>query len=142
MAFHTVEPEVAGELGPRTEYDRSTRPPGVTRLEYVFTGWLGDPLVESTPCFLVSETLGERLEAAGLVGFRLDDVVVSTSPEGDELIDRELPRWRWLRLTGSPGHDDFGVNDDVVLVVSSRALGLLRRAGLENADVDELRVTP
>lgn len=71
MAYYTVEPEVAGELGPGTVFDRSTRPVTVTQLEYVFTNRLGDPIVESTPCFLVTEGLAERMQHSGLTGFAL-----------------------------------------------------------------------
>ncbi|MEM6568382.1 MAG: hypothetical protein AAF957_08220 [Planctomycetota bacterium] len=46
MSFHTLEPEVAGDLGPRTVADTSTHPPAVSRLHYEFAGWLADSLLE------------------------------------------------------------------------------------------------
>jgi hypothetical protein len=137
--YYTVEPEVAGELGPGTVFDRSTQPVSVTQLEYIFGGWLGDSIVESTPCFLVTAQLGERLVAANLGGMELADVSVTVSPEGEELSTGtgELPEWRWLKITGVAGDDDFGMNDGMVLVVSARALDLLRESGLNHADVEE-----
>jgi hypothetical protein len=136
MSFYTVEPEVAGELGPDTEFDRSAQPPVVTRLEYQFTTWLGDALLESTPCFIVTEELAQRIGEASLTGVAFSDVHVSVSSEGEELIRQPLPKWRWLKPVGKPHEDDFGLGDDLLLVVSERALGVLRDAGLDHADVE------
>ena len=137
MSFYTVEPEVAGELGPGTEFDRSVQPVAVTRLEYQFTNWLGDALLESTPCFIVTSELAQRIGEASLTGAAFGDVDVSVSPEGEELIRQPLPEWRWLKPVGKAYKDDFGLGDDLLLVVSERALGVLREVGLEHADVEE-----
>ncbi|MCP3805056.1 hypothetical protein NLX83_37895 [Allokutzneria sp. A3M-2-11 16] len=137
MGFFIVEPEVAGELGPRTVFDRAGHTLAVTRLEYQFFGWLGDPIVESTPCFIVTEELSAAITAAGLTGATFDEVEVSVSPEGEEFIEGPLPPWKWLRFTGEASHDDLGLNDGLRLVVSERALGVLREHGLSNAEVAE-----
>lgn len=126
---------MAGELGPGTRFDRSTRPATVTRLEYRFTDWLGDALVESTPCFIVTDALAERMTREGLTGAAFDAVTVTLSPEGEELIDEPLPQWLWLKVTGSPGDSDIGVTDELMLVVSDRALSVLEESGLNNAVV-------
>jgi hypothetical protein len=137
MSFYTVEPEVAGELGPGTEFDRSVQPVAVTRMEYQFTNWLGDALLESTPCFIVTEELAQRIGEASLTGAMFGDVEVSVSPEGEELIQQPLPKWRRLKPVGKAYEDDFGLDDDLLLAVSERALSVLREAGLRHADVEE-----
>jgi hypothetical protein len=53
--FYYIEPEVAGGLGPKSETRRGNRRLVVTRLNYTFDGWLGDALIESTPCFILTE---------------------------------------------------------------------------------------
>jgi hypothetical protein len=137
VEFFRVEPEVAGGLGPETVMDRSVHPPRISRLHYVFDGWLGDDLLESFPGFVVTEEAAARLEAAGLTGFELKPVEIGKSEAFEELYpDRELPEFRWLDVTGTPRQDDFGVDDDGVLVVSERALEVLREGQLENADVE------
>ncbi|MFF2553458.1 hypothetical protein ACFVUS_20840 [Nocardia sp. NPDC058058] len=135
MGFHLVEPEVAGGHGRGTRYDRSTVPVTVTALEYRFDGWLGDALLESTPCFIVTEDLARSIERLELTGVHFDTVSVSISSKGREFMDTELPTWKWLKLTGRAGESDFALNDELCLVVSDRALKLLQEAGIHYADV-------
>ncbi|MCX9191955.1 hypothetical protein C3Y87_11110 [Carbonactinospora thermoautotrophica] len=138
MTYFLLEPEVAGELGPHTEMDTSVHPPRVHRLHYEITDWLGDELLESFPCFLISRRLGERAAAEGLTGFELADVEVTLSPEAEELLgDVQLPEFRWLKVTGVAGSADFGLTAKAQLVVSERALDVLREGSLENCDVEE-----
>ena len=96
-----VSPEVAGELGNDVELDSSVHPPKVYRFHQRFEGWLGDELLEAFPCFLVSSDLAKAIEEEGLVGFSLGDVEVSASPEFHALYPgRDLPEFRWLKITG------------------------------------------
>jgi hypothetical protein len=39
-----------------------------------------------------------------------------------------LPRFVWLKAEGKPGRDDLGLSH-LILIVSERALGLLKRVG-------------
>jgi len=131
-----VSPEVAGELGENTAIDSSVHPPRVSRLHHRFEGWLGDDLLEVFPCFLVSSELAQALRASGLVGFELDVVELSKSPEFEIMYpDRALPSFLWLKVIGTEG-DDFRLRADCRLEVSQRALELLRRYKLENAAVE------
>jgi hypothetical protein len=135
-SFLRLDPEVAGGLGTQTIMQRDRHPPKVERLHYMFEGWLGDDLLQTFPCFIITRSMGERL--AGLTGFSLDDVQVSTSEQFEELHpDWQLPEFRWLRVTGVPGTDDFGVTPPGFLVVSERALQRLLQGRL-----DHCKVTP
>ncbi|WP_308201309.1 lamin tail domain-containing protein [Carbonactinospora thermoautotrophica] len=91
MAYFLLEPEVASELGQHTELDTRMHPLRVHRLHYEITDWLGDELLESFPCFLLSRRLGERAAAEGLTGFELADVEVTLSPEAEELLALAAP---------------------------------------------------
>lgn len=62
MRFLKLQPEVAGGLGAKTIMNTTVHPPSVSILEYEFDGWLGDDLLESFPCFVVSERLKNPLE--------------------------------------------------------------------------------
>lgn len=133
--YFAVEPEVAGGWGQNTVVTREPgKPTLVHKLHYVFDGWLGDELLESTPCFIVTERLADEIRRARLTGTRFDDVEVTTSDEFRDLHPgRQLPRFLWLRVEGMPGIDDFGVTAGLSLVVSERVLELLQRGGFSHA---------
>jgi len=133
-----VEPEVAGWLGNLSVIDRSRRPPVVKRLHYVFSGWMGDDIVETFPAFIVTARLAEAIAAAGLSGAEFDDVVISKDPQFVRFsleVASSLPEWRWLRLAGEPHASDFWQRPDGRLVVSERGLDVLRRFNLNQAEV-------
>ena len=135
--FYTLEPEVAGELGPKTDMDTTKHPPVVHSLQYVFSDWLGDDLVTSFPVFMVSEPLAKEITGAGLHGFELTTADVATSPEFKELQDpKNLPVFLWLKITGQAGQDDFGLINNQ-LMVSAKALDVLKRGRL-----DQCQITP
>lgn len=137
--YYRLEPEVAGEWGEGTRVEEPRRhPPKVLKLDYEFGAWLGDGLLESFPCFIVTEDNAERLDRLGATGYTLREVEVSKSDEFEELYPgRELPPFRWLDVHGAPGRDDFGLESDARLVVSTAALEALRRGGLEHCEIEE-----
>jgi hypothetical protein len=163
--YYIVEPEVAGGWGEATVADRSVNPPLVSKLEYEFHGWLGDDLLRTTPCYIVTERLAIALERSGMTGFSFDDVLITRSEEFEEAesfrpTPRELPEFRWLKIHGLAGLDDFGIDNTLRqrektailrrrgpaapswtghyrLVVSERALELLRQFSIRNAVVRE-----
>ncbi len=138
MSFFVLEPEIAGGWGDRTVADTSVFPPAVSSLHYRFDGWLGDELLETFPCFIVTERLATRLRRSGFTGFRLQAVEVTTSEEFDALYpDRALPLFKWLRPVGKAGVDDFGLSATHRLIVSGRALALLRKFRLHNCEITE-----
>jgi hypothetical protein len=134
MNFYVVEPEVAGGFGKHTVIDRSSGKMVVQKLHYQFDGWLGDELLESAPSYIASERMAHEIERAQLTGVRFDDVEVTTSDQFRELYpDRQLPKFIWLKVEGNAGHDDFGIAPGLRLVVSERALELLKKIGFSNA---------
>jgi hypothetical protein len=138
--FYFIEPEVAGGLGDGTIMDASYHPPIVSKLEYKFEGWLGDELLESFPCFIVTAALSALVIKSNLSGFTLEPVHICTSDDFDEAYPNKiLPKFSWLKVNGIAGIDDFGLADDHRLVVSGTALDVLRCAQLDNADIEEYR---
>lgn len=136
MKYLYIEPEVAGGLGEHTVMDRSSHPPVVQRLHYRLEGWLGDALLETFPCFIVTEDAKASLVRAEVTGASFDLVEVSCSPEFESTYNH-LPTFEWLRVTGTAGKDDFGTAPDGRLVVSERALEILRPLGIANAITTE-----
>jgi hypothetical protein len=137
MYFY-IEPEVSGGLGGNTVADTTVHPPVVSKLNYLFDGWLGDDLLELFPCYVVSERLKSEIMNSELLGFEIDGLEVTKSDQFDELYPgKELPEFYWLKITGQAGKDDFGIASDHRLVVSDKALDALRRCSLEQADLEE-----
>jgi hypothetical protein len=138
MKYFYLEPEVAGELGDNTVADDTVHPPIVSRLHYLFHGWERDVLLTAFPVWIVTAEAERQILSAGLTGATFDGVEVTTSDEFDELYPGvKLPTFVWLMVSGKAGDDDFGVANNLVLVVSERALKLLQRLGLANADIKE-----
>jgi hypothetical protein len=137
MTFWVVEPEVAGSIGPRTVMRQSSVGGWfVEKLNYEFQGWLGDQLLETTPCFIVTAKVAESMTSSDLTGFSFDDVECTTSDLFKELHpERALPAFRWLKIDADAGQADIGLTPDLMLVVSAKALGCLDGA-INNAVVE------
>ena len=137
MNYYVIEPEVAGGLGGNTVIDQSVHPPKIARLHYNFEGWLGDVLLESFPCFIATEGVVQELVSMRSTGVSFGDVEITKTKQFEEIYPgRQLPKFRWLKVSGKPGVDDFGMTHDFRLVVSQRVLDLLESHGLDNAIVD------
>jgi hypothetical protein len=135
-AFFSLEPEVAGGLGPHTVMDRRVHPPVVSKLHYEFDGWPSDEIVESFPCFLVTESLMARLQAEELTGMETAEVEVSISEQfRDSHSGTKLPPFAWLKVVGVAGRDDFGMGPDFRLVVSAAALRVIQATRPKAMDV-------
>jgi hypothetical protein len=135
---YTLRAEVAGGLGPQSVVDSTTNPPIVSRLHYDFVSWLGDDIVASLPCSIVTVALGEAIVDEELTGAELDEVTVTKNPQFERFFPDTaaiLPEWKWLRPTGTPHESDFWQDDQGILIVSERALKLLRKFSLENCRI-------
>ncbi len=136
--YFCLYPEVAGGFGENVEYDPITNQVG--HLHYEFDGWLGDDLLQTSPCcYIVSDRLRLALVKIPYSGHAFADVEISTSELFRELYpSRELPHFSWLKVFGEAAKDDFGVSADKKLVVSARVLEAIRQNGrCENCDVTE-----
>jgi len=103
MRYFYLDPEVAGGLGRHTVMDVSVHPPIVTKLNYEFEGWLGDVILESFPCFIVTTEAKQALTRLSATGVAFDKVEVTTSHMFRELQpDLKLPPFVWLKASGHP----------------------------------------
>jgi hypothetical protein len=138
FCYFAIEPEVAGGFGDSTEMDHTKSPPEVLRLEYRMDGWLGDPILETFPCYIITEETAEELRIKGLSGFYFDDVAVTFSETFTEVYpDKAVPNFKWMKITGKPGIDDAFISIDNILVISKDLLEILQSYGMKNADVEE-----
>lgn len=140
MKFYGLEPEVAGSLGKNTQIDTAVHPPRVYKLHYELDGWLGDDLLESFPCYLITESLKQKIETLKPSGCRFDNVEITQSDQFAMLYpQKDIPNFFWLRIHGKAGVDDLGVSDDNMLIVSERILSVMKNFHLNNCDIEEYR---
>lgn len=133
VEYRIIEPEVAGGFGERTALDYSTNPWTVRSLHYEFQGWLGDDLLTTHPCFIVTFSLKESLVKFNGTGYSFDDVIATKSAFFDETYPEVvLPSFSWLKIHGQPGHDDAGLGKNSQLVVSNNFLDVLKQHAIEN----------
>ena len=140
MKYFKLAPEVAGELDSDSEVDYSLHPPKVTQLVYLFHGWLGDDLVESFPCYIVTERLKTAILQEELTGYEFEEATVKTSEQFHELYPNKiLPDFSWFVLVGKAGIDDFGLDQSSQLVVSEKAWETLHQFQLLYCDVEDFK---
>ena len=134
-----IEPEVAGGLGRKTIMDTNTYPPIVKTLNYEFNGWLGDDILESFPCFIISERLKKAIKKNNLTGINFDNVIITKSREFIDLYpDKILPNFQWAKISGKMYFDDFIIGKDYRLIISDRAFQILNSFNLKNASFENL----
>ena len=134
--FKFIEPEVAGGIGEDTKLDTSVHPPVVYQLHYEFSGWLKNDIVESFPCFIVTDRLKEAILKHRLSGVEFDYVKVTTSYVFEELYPvLVLPPFNWMKIIGRAREEDFGISDKFRLVISERAYEIISLFDISAADV-------
>jgi len=135
-----IEPEVSGGIGRNSIIDTSFHPPIVKKLNFEFEGWLGDELIESSPCFIVSENLKNKINQGKLTGFKFDNVEITKTENFNELhANKILPKFYWLQVIGKAGQHDFGIANDFRLVISTSALSIIKQTKIEHADIEEYK---
>jgi len=109
-------------------------------MHYQVEGWLEDDLITTLALFLVSQDVGEKLQASGLTGYELALAKVTTSAQYKLMAKNRprpaLPKFCWLRVNGVAGQDDFGLSAEAMLVVSARGLEVLQLGRLAYCDIE------
>lgn len=137
--FKTIEPEVAGGMGEGTELDNTVHPPIVKKLHFNIEGWLGDDILETFPCFLVTTSLKNKIEIENLTGITFDDVLITKSSSFIEMYpNRILPKFYWAKINGTFAKSDFFLGSDNRLIISQKAYDLLVQFNFNNAIVEDM----
>ncbi|WP_258839154.1 hypothetical protein [Mechercharimyces sp. CAU 1602] len=144
-----MEPEVAGGVGEDTLFSKDFYTSGHRKVEflhYVFSGWLGDSLLETVPCYIVSQPLVKSIQAYNLTGYQCEEMKVTMDESFLELHPKTvLPLFLRLLplgrvnikeggLTDWSGHD-FCLGDNMYLFVSERALDVLELHQINHCEV-------
>lgn len=135
--LYIVEPEVAGGWGEGTVADTTVHPPVVSVLEYRLEGWFGDEILETFPCYIVTDSLMKDFAREKLVGYEDADVMLTVSEDFFSEYDTiDIPKFRWLKIVGSDPDSDFRYSADHRLIVSEKAMMVLKRHKITHADIE------
>lgn len=152
MRLYRLSPEVAGGLGENSIliHNENGIMKDVSYSHYKFEGWLGDELLTTSPCFIVTEKLFNAIINSNLTGSKFQDMEVSESYNFKLLKpDVILPKFKRLIPVGTvqiedkkvkywSGHD-FCLMGVTRLVVSNNALNILQKHRISNCDIIELQ---
>lgn len=146
MQYYLLEPEVAGGIGDMSEIVyKDGMINEVKFLHYEFYGWLGDELLTTHPCFIVSENLMDDIISSGLEGAEFKDIKTSLSYEFLELYGKiEIPKFVEIKckfvyeehidnLTS-----DFYISQRKNFIVSDKALNVLKHHKLDFCEVKKI----
>lgn len=138
MKYHMVEPEVIVGMGDNTEMDSTQHPPVVSELHIELEDWLGDDLIENFPCYIVTDALAQGLQSKDFNGFEFSSMELTLGEyfRNNYQLSKSLPDFHWLKVLGKANEDDFGMNDEMRLIVSARAWEFISK----NYDVKYARV--
>jgi hypothetical protein len=127
MNYFYVEAEVAGGIGPHSVVHESPGQLRVDKLHYVFDGWAGDEILESTPCYIVSTKLSDLIRSKHLSGIVFGEVEISCSELFHKLYpNRIIPSFVWMKIIGIKRKDDFFQAENACLVVSEHAWNIIK----------------
>ena len=135
MSFHHVRPERPCDIWSySTLVERR-----FVNMVFAYDFWSGEPLFVDVPHFFVRRSVADVLRKAALTGFEAIDVETIKSRDYNEesAQGRQPEPVCLLKVTGQAGADDFGLQCKVRLIVSDRALTLLREHGLVRARVED-----
>lgn len=129
MTFHLVRAECSGELGDDTVYDGepTDRPIKVKKLQFDFISPPNDALHCTMNQYIGWKKLEDELKKlSNLTGIEFDDVLIYADEQIEELHPDPLPEFRWFKLTGRAGIDDFASNG-LDAIISDRALAVIKQ---------------
>lgn len=136
--YKYIEPEVAGGLGIETIIDNSVHPPIIKKLHYEFSGWLGDDILETFPCFIVSENLMNDIKKHQLTGVSFNDAIITKSKDFMVFYPKtNLPNFYWMKIEGEFGVDDFVIAKDYRLLISEKGMDVISYFNINNASIED-----
>jgi hypothetical protein len=137
--YFKLTPGSCGVLGENTVFERTIISFEMTRLHVLFQFGANDAILRVAGNLLISVSAAAMLADIEATGFAIEAIEVGV----DEQIamlgawkGSNISRYRWLKVCGIAGVDDFGRNQHR-LIVSERALEVLKRDGLSQCEVAE-----
>lgn len=144
MKYYRIGPIVDASQGDMTEYVPGFENRILETFHMVLEDWNSNDIVTTSPGFAVTRQLADSLAKGELSGFKLKDMHLSISENGARAIRAKgvpIPELIWLDIEGTDEQTDFFLTATYPpLVVSERALAVLREFNLANADIEEYTI--
>ena len=135
MKYFELTTEVAGGLGDNTLPNQMAGTV-VSHLHYECDGWMGDAIVGTCGYYIATLGLASKISEASLTGVQFLPAEISVSDEFEFFKPGfVLPPFVRLDPIGMAGHDDFGMGPRLSLVVSERALAVIRSSPSKHSDI-------
>lgn len=137
-ALRVLYPSV--DFQARSVFDFTVDPPRPKAPRFVAMAWLGDPLVQTSPCFFVTEALALDLQLSGATGFTLTDIELEVDEQFAEFepdTAGALPKFVELRPHLDRSADVFLTASLGELVVSEPVFDLLLKHGLAFCGIED-----
>jgi hypothetical protein len=138
MKYYQIKPDVPGYLmNAKWTLENYSN---ILSVHYILECFPNDDLFKSRKIYIVKEHLANALNNSGMTGFELKACNVSKGEQFEIASpdSKSLPKFSWLYINGTAQLDDFGIADNLKLVVSECALKLLEGFVLENAEITSL----
>lgn len=131
--YYALFPEVCGEITGNTIFRKNDASCAtIESLACMIDLWSGDCLIKVSEYLISNIVVNDSLFPL-LSGFLIKDVEIRT-----RLMQHNhdsFPEWKWIKITGVPMKDDFGIDVERRLIVSQEAFNLLQKHGFSHADV-------
>ena len=139
--FYSLIPQTCGEFGRKTLYagELTDIPPVIYRLHAEFNIYPNDQLIAISNQFVCTANLAEKLQRTQprLSGLQIHELNVTTTLDfRRNNSGKELSEMRWLKIVGKAGVEDFGMSADYKLVVSDKALSVIK-SEINNCEISE-----
>jgi len=136
MKKYIIEPEVSGQII-GSHLNHETKPPLIEKLNYQFDDWLGDDIIAGFRCFICTDGLAKSIKKNSLSGYEFDQCTITKSELFHDLNEngKDLPTFFWLKINGT-SDDDFFITSNFTLVISERALEILRQFNIDHCTVE------
>ena len=130
--FFKLKPDSPGTFGRKTLYggELTDTPPQIYRMHYEFDRWSPDELLEVNSVFVGTVAFEELVKsiAPRPTGITFDEMTTTTTLAFRQANPgKELPPYRWVKIIGKGGVDDFGLSSDHRLVVYARIFGYIKQ---------------
>jgi hypothetical protein len=131
--YYIIGLPVYGRFGSRTVWDRSGTIPVVLKMDYIFDFEPKSELFATFPIFVASALFVEACVFSKLTGFAVEPLRCGISKEFSRLYGHNVTpsNYFWFKIIGVCQKDDFGVNLESRLVVSEKALNLIKQRKVE-----------
>ncbi|MBX3076173.1 hypothetical protein KF728_16660 [Candidatus Obscuribacterales bacterium] len=139
--FYALQPVVPGMLGECTG-NLQARPPRVEKLHYIFLYGYLDDIIQDVGIFLATDAFQDAVNSLNPSGatFTRENLIVETDHyQFDELwpeLVTRIKEYSWLKPSGVPGVDDFGITEDCMLVISARVKKAIEKLDLSRCQIE------